>query len=446
MRPDARTRRGRAMATDAARRTLSKARHVWPAIAKEAARATLGRPLHVALSALGVTWGIVAVVTLLAYGRGFGTALDEALRGAFSIGTVLIWPGQTSLQAGGERAGRRIRPTVDDAVALAALPLVRRVSPELIRSLTIASPSRVVTQPVRGVHPSYARMRSLRTARADGRFVNEEDVERRRAVACLGRQVARDLFGGRPAIGETVRIGGLPFEVVGVLEEKVQMTSYYGPDEYAVFVPYPTMARFADIRHPDLIVAQSVDPARQPEALAQIRGALARAHGYRADDPRGVEIKDSVEVTSTVTSIVIGLRVVLGGIAFATLAIGGVGTLNVMIVSVIERTREIGLRKAVGARPGQILAQFFLEALMVTVSGGVLGLLISWLLVRAVTPRPFLAALLHDARGVTDIHLVLTFGLLATSAGVLMFVGLVSGVWPALRAARVEPIAALRCE
>ncbi len=301
-----------------------------------------------ALSMLGISWGIVSVVVLLAYGDGFRMALDAGFKGAFSDGTVITMLGQTSLQAGGERAGKRVRVSIADVQAVGELPLVKNSSPEFIQQFPVTYGNKQSNQTVRAVAASYGDMRT-ETPQPGGRFLNDEDVRLHRRVAFIGSEVQRTLFGGVPPMGETIRIGGQPFEVIGVLVEKVQLSNYNTPDKYCIFIPWTTMSGLVDTQQVGMFVWQAVSPTLEPKAERQVREYLAARYRYDPKDERAANMFGSEQAKQITGGIVNGLRIVLTFIGVVTLAIGGIGIMNIMFVNVQERTREIGVRKAMGA-------------------------------------------------------------------------------------------------
>jgi putative ABC transport system permease protein len=396
------------------------------------------------LTMLGIVWGLASVVILLAYGQGLG---GSVLRAFMNMGNnvIVMWPGQTSLQAGGQRAGKKVTYEYEDVEAVRdEVPLVRAVSAESCSDFGYKIGTRVVSIQTRGVELPYGQMRKLDLA--DGRYFNEGDFVDHRRVVILGHNASKKAFQGAPAVGQSVNIGGQEFEVIGVLRNKIQDSMYMGPDNEDGFIPFQVFRDLKQIRDPDMIVVQPQAAELNKKALAAVREVIARRHHFDPKDDKATPTWDTIEDRAMINAFSIGLQAVLGFIGAITLAVGGVGVMNIMLVSVTERTREIGLRKALGARPRHILVQFLLEALVLTFAGGVIGMGVAVFLTWVIPPMPLYGDLYKTANHEGDIFLHASATVMMVAFIILSTVGIVSGFFPALKAARMDPVEALHYE
>src|SRR5881397_3937027 len=293
----------------------------------QAATALINHRFRAAMTMLGIAWGIVTVVLLMAYGNGFARAILFGFRGAFSDGVVVMYGGQTSKQAGGERAGKPVFLKEEDVAALVEAPLVKYASPEYMNGVPLASAIRQTSAGVRAVNADYGIMRS--EIPLTGRFLNSEDMDKRRQVVFLGFDVASRLFGNGPAVGETIRVKGIPFEVIGVGTNKVQMGAYgWGPDKYNAFMPYTVAGLLWNTPNVNDIVWQSLDPRFHEQAVKEVREILGARKGFNPGDERALRLRDSVESMRVINGMTAGLKIVLTIIGTVTLMIGGIGVMN----------------------------------------------------------------------------------------------------------------------
>ena len=393
-----------------------------------------------ALTMLGMAWGIATVVMLLAYGDGFGQACANIFAN-FGTKLVIVVPGRTSMQAGGQKAGALVRFTLDDVEALSTnLPQITNITPEVGKQAHVQYDTRVFDFPVTGNYPNVPAVRVLKLAQ--GRYYNAEDEIQHSRVAVIGSEAKEKLFSGRNALGEHIRLDGLSFEVVGVLDAKMQE----GNDDInrVVYVPFTTMSDLKDTHYLDSIWFTYQTP--EYERLEQsVRSILAVPHKLNQSDRQAVRVFNLMMQVHQFEIITLGLKVLMGFIGTLTLGIGGVGLMNIMLVSVTQRTREIGVQKALGAPRRYILMQFLAEALTITFIGGVLGVILAYTVALSVGRLTLYSAFAKNGEA-GDIRLIIAPGTLLAATLILSFVGLVSGMVPAFRASRLDPIEALRHE
>src|ERR1700733_12675098 len=392
------------------------------------------------LTMAGMAWGIATVVLLLAYGNGFATAIQNIFE-SFGATAVGVFPGRTSQQAGGNKAGVQVRFTNDDLELLRNnVPLCRHVVRMSQKDSAVQNDNRSFTFPVTGIDPAIGEIWNLDVAQ--GRFLDDSDNMRHALVAVIGSQARDKLFSGMPAVGESIRVDGVNFDIVGVLKPRMQEGD--NDDNRVVYLPFNSMDVVKDNHYLDGIWLDSAG-LDHDKMDRTIRDSLATAHNFKPDDTRAIFVFDAQKQLSQFGIISMAIKVLLAFVGTVTLGIGGVGLMNIMLVSVTQRTREIGVEKALGARRRDVLFQFLAEALVITAVGGVLGIILSYIVSLSVGRLTFYSAMASHAEA-GDIRLIVSPMIVLVATAILGVVGGGSGMIPAIRAASLDPIEALRYE
>jgi putative ABC transport system permease protein len=402
------------------------------------------QPLRSVLTMMGIVWGIMAVTLLLAYGGGFRDVLMYTFR-AFGKGAVITWPGTTSEQAGGERAGKKVQFEQADVEQIRAnASLVKRVCAETVHDENISFENQSASTAIRGVYPEYGDMRNEMPSA--GRWIDAEDIIQRRRVVFMGAHLREKLFGTRPAVDEYVQISGIRFLVIGTMETKFQDSNYFTSDDDSAWIPYSAASDMWDAKYASVLVFEPVAPQFEAKAEEQVRAVIAERQHFSPTDKLAITMFGREEERPIYEGITLGLEGLLLFVGTLTLGIGGVGVMNIMLVSVNERIREIGVRRALGAKRNHIRMQFLAESLALTLIGGIVGVVLSIAAGAAIGTLPFLGPAYKDHSGKVDIHMHISWQTVAVSVGVLLLVGVASGLLPAIRASRLDPVEALRYE
>ena len=393
-----------------------------------------------ALTLLAVSWGTIAVVLLLAFGEGLG---DQFVNGLRNEGDriIVVSGGVTGMRYKGLPGGRRIRLTEEDLVLIKrGIPEVELASPQYRRKVVLGNGRIQIATECEGVNPGVEDMKRMYPM-SGGRFINEVDVVERRHVMFLGSGIAKDIFGGEDPLGKTIALDGTPFTVVGLMQKKIETSIEYGLQSRRAVIPHSTFRVIYGSRYPESLVIRPRDASDQQLIKEQIYRILGNEHHFDSRDLRALGVSDFIEAEKNAKTVALGLSIFLGTLGALTLVVAGVGVANIMFIIVKERTREIGIRIAVGAKRGHILAQFTFEAFLLAIVGGGIGFLISWIIVAVVRFLPMEGGIMQFLGRPR-----LSLEVIVTSISILASIVLAAGFFPAWRAAAVDPVESLRYE
>ena len=393
------------------------------------------------LTMFAVTWGTLAVVLLLSFGEGLRRQIVNGLLNAGER-IFMVYGGETSVTYEGLPKGRRIRLREADLEPIRlAIEGVDLVSPSYGKwGTSLKAGDSKTTTFMEGVSPAFEEMRRMYPAEG-GRFLNQRDMDEKRRVLFLGNEIAERLFGEASPVGQTVMVDGLPFTVIGVMKKKFQDSSNNGPDADRAIIPASTFRTIYGFEFVNHLIVRPRDVSQAAFVKSELYRVLGRRHRFDASDERALAMWDFIEDEKLTSTIGLGIQIFLGMVGAFTLLVAGVGVANIMYVVVKERTREIGIKLAVGARRRHIMAQFVFEAMLIALLGGALGLTVATLIVVGVdsitSGSPAMEYLLNPK---------LSVPIAGICVSILVFIGLVAGILPARRAAQVDPVESLRYE
>jgi putative ABC transport system permease protein len=407
-------------------------REFWEDIKKQKTRAIL--------TTVAIAWGAMTMILLMAFGSGLAFRMREGMLNAANR-IVMMWNGQTSIKYEGLHVGRRIQLVEDDCrIIKESIPMIADLSAQMGTYARLRNGERSASTYMEGVYPSFEALRRMYPS-AGGRFLNEMDLVEKRRVVFLGSVIAQELFGNESSIGKSVVIDGVPFIVVGILPKKLQTAMNNGPDDRRAVIPFSTFKSIYGWTYVHQVLVRPRNPGESRLIMNEIRRIMGRKYRFDPTDEKALEIWDTIEIIKMQDKVTLALNIFLTVVGLMTLVIAGVGVANIMYVVVKERTREIGIKRAMGAKRRHIMAQFIFEALCIALVGGLTGMLVALGIIKLVWMIP--------AKGGAMEFLgrpLLSIPVIVVAVTVLGLIGLMAGLFPARKAANVDPIDALRYE
>lgn len=392
------------------------------------------------LTIAAITWGTLAVILLMAFGTGLGHQVNMGMRGAGDR-SIRVYGGQTRIRYQGLPVGRSIRLTMDDYHLIQnSLPDVERISPQNGEWVRLKLGDKIASTFMEGVYPDFEYLRAIHPG-PGGRFINEKDILERRRVVFFGEEIAGEMFGGQDPIGKTIELNGSPFLVIGIMPKKMQMGMNNGPDDRRAIIPFSTFQSIYNYRYLGSIIVQPKNLKVYRQVIHDIRELIGNKYRFDPKDRDALGMWDHIENEQTMERMFLGINIFLGVLGAMSLIVAGVGVANIMYVVAKERTREIGIKRAVGAKKRHIIFQFIFEAVLIAGLGGVIGVLISLGVVKIMWMMPVEEGVMQFL-GRPQISLAV----MTVAIGVLTLIGLFAGFFPARKAANVDPIEALRYE